>query len=98
MNFFYEKKAFSTRLIPQINSAKIEVISLNLNGVDYGNWIYEKLQFFNCAASKNLITKLLNAYELNKVGLSNEINKIIAMSEDSVNKFEKNGKVFSFLV
>ena len=45
--------------------------------------------------SKNLIAKLLNAYELNKVGLSNEINKIIAMNEDSVNKFEKNGKVFS---
>ena len=57
--------------------------------------IYEKLQFFNCAASKNLITKLLNAYELNKVGLSNEINKIIAIGEDNANKFEKNGKVFS---
>ena len=95
LNLYYEKKASSTRLIQQINSNKIEVISLNLNGVDYGNWIYEKLQFFNCGVSKNLIAKLLNAYELNKVGLSNEINKIIAMNEDSVNKFEKNGKVFS---
>ena len=95
MNLYYEKKTSSTRLIQQINSNKIEVISLNLNGVDYGNWIYEKLQFFNCGVSKNLIAKLLNAYELNKVGLSNEINKIIAMNEDSVNKFEKNGKVFS---
>lgn len=95
LNFYYEKKTASARFIQQINSDKIEVIFLNLNIVDYGNWIYEKLQFFNCAASKNLITKLLNAYELNKVGLSNEINKIIAMGEDNVNKFEKNGKVFS---
>ena len=95
LNLYYEKKASSTRLIQQINSDKIEVISLNLNSVDYGNWIYEKLQFFNCGVSKNLIAKLLNAYELNKVGLSNEINKIIATNEDSVNKFEKNGKVFS---
>ena len=95
LNFYYEKKTTSARFIQQINSENIEVISLNLNIVDYGNWIYEKLQFFNCAASKNLISKLLNAYELNKVGLSNEINKIIAMGEDNANKFEKNGKVFS---
>ena len=95
LNFYYEKKTSSTRFIQQINSDKIEVIFLNLNIVDYGNWIYEKLQFFNCDASKNLIAKLLNAYESNKVGLSNEINKIIAMSEVSINKFEKNGKVFS---
>ena len=95
LNFYYEKKASSTRLIQQINSDKIEVIYLNLNGVGYGNWIYEKLQFFNCGVSKNLIAKLLNAYESNKVGLSNEINKIIAMNEDSVNKFEKNGKIYS---
>ena len=95
LNFYYEKKASSTRFIQQINSDKIEVISLNLNSVDYGIWIYEKLQFFNCGVSKNLIAKLLNAYESNKVGLSNEINKIIAMNEDSANKFEKNGKVFS---
>ena len=95
LNLYYEKKASSTKFIQQINSDKIEVISLNLNSVDYGNWIYEKLQFFNCDASKNIIAKLLNAYEANKVGLSNEINKIIAMGEDSINEFEKNGKVFS---
>ena len=95
LNFYYEKKTSSNRFIHQINSEKIEVVNLNLNIVDYGNWIFEKLQFFNCDASKNLITKLLNAYESNSVGLSNEINKIIAMSEDSINKFEKNGKVFS---
>ena len=98
MNFYYEKKASSTRLIQQINSDKIEVIYLNLNGVGYGNWIYEKLQFFNCGVSKNLIAKLLNAYESNKIGLSNEINKIIAMNEDSVNKFEKMEKFSQFLV
>ena len=89
MNFYYEKKTSSNRFIHQINSEKIEVVNLNLNIVDYGNWIFEKLQFFNCDASKNLIAKLLNAYESNSVGLSNEINKIIAMSEDSINKFEK---------
>lgn len=95
LNFYYEKKVSSTRLIQQINSDNIEVISLNLNIIDYGNWIYEKLQFFNSNASKNLIAKLLNAYESNKIGLSNEINKMIAMGEDSINKFDKNGKVFS---
>ena len=62
-NFYYEKKVSSTRLIQQINSEKIEIISLNLNNLDYENWIYEKLQFFNCDASKNLIGKLLNAFE-----------------------------------
>ena len=46
-----------------------------------------KLHFL-IVVSKNLIAKLLNVMN-QKVGLSNEINKIIAMNEDSVNKFEK---------
>jgi DNA polymerase III delta subunit len=95
LNFYYEKKTSSTRLIRQINPEKLQVISLNFHSADYGNWIYEKLQFFNCRASKDFITKLLNAYESNTIGLSNEINKIIAMGDDCVNKFETNGKVFS---